>query len=57
MDSDLELDRDVAAKLGKFLRDGLGDAIYGAFVVAGRFDFDQFADGRDDRITPLVEVG
>jgi hypothetical protein len=46
-----------AAELGKLLRDGLRHAIYGGFVVAGRFDFDQFADGRDDRIAPLIEVG
>jgi hypothetical protein len=47
---------DLAAELGKFLRDGLREAVRGGFVVAGRFDFDQLADGRDDRIAAVAEV-
>jgi len=47
---------DLAAELRKFLRDGLGEAVGGGFVVAGRFDFDQLADGRDDRVAALFEI-
>src|ERR1700687_13758 len=45
------------AELGEFLRDGLRDAVHGGFVVAGRFDFNQLTDGRDDLVAALVEVG
>jgi len=48
---------DFAAKLGELLGDDLGEAVGGRLVVAGRFDFDQFADGGDYGVTPLVEVG
>ena len=46
-----------AAELGKFMRDDFRNAIHGGFVVAGRFDFDQFADGRDNLVAALVEIG
>ena len=45
-----------ASEQGKFPGDGLGDPIDGRFVVAGRFHFDQLADGCDDPIAAVVEV-
>ena len=48
---------DLAAELGKFLGNRLGDAVDSGLVVAGRFDFDQLADGRYDFVAALVEIG
>src|ERR1039458_4513605 len=54
---DAYVDLDLAAELGKFMRDGLRNAVHGGFVVAGRFDFNQLTDGRDNLIAALVEIG
>jgi hypothetical protein len=37
--------------------DGFRDSIYGRFIVTGRFDFDQLADGRDNPVAPSLKVG
>ena len=39
------------------MRDGLRNFVHGGFVVAGRLDFDQLADGRDNLVAALVEIG
>jgi hypothetical protein len=45
------------AEPGKFMRDGLRNFVHGGFVVARRFDCDQLADGRDNLVAALVEIG
>ena len=46
-----------AAQPRELLRDRLRNPVDGRFVVAGRFDFDQLADGRDDLVAALAEIG
>ena len=40
----------------KFIGDGLGHAIDGGFVVAGRFDFSQIADSRNNLVAAVAEI-
>jgi len=53
----LPVETDLSAKLRKLLRDSFGHAIDGGFVVAGRFDFNQIADGRNHRFSAFAEIG
>ena len=50
------VETNLAAEAREFLRDGLGDAVDRGFAVAGRFNFDEVADGRDDGIASLCEI-
>ena len=51
------VDPQLTAELGESVRDGLRSAVRGGFVVAGRFDFDQLADSRDDLVAALAKIG
>src|SRR5258706_1044389 len=51
------MDPHFAAQPGEFMRDGLCNAVHGGFVVAGGFDFYEVANGQDDLIAALVEIG
>ncbi len=50
------MDVHFTAEPGKFMRDGVRNFVHRGFVVAGRFDFDQFADGRDNLVAALAEI-
>ena len=50
------VDPDSAAEAGKFVRDMPAKAIDGRLVVAGRFDFDESADGIDQKVAFLFEA-
>ena len=51
------MDTDLSAERGELLRDGLGQTIHCGLFVAGRFDFDQLADRRDDLLASFLEIG
>jgi hypothetical protein len=46
----------VATDEGKLLRDKSAHAVGGGFVVAGRFDFDEFANGLKECVLAGLEV-
>jgi hypothetical protein len=51
------VETDFAAESREFFSYRFGDLVYRGFVVAGRFDFYQIADCRDDCRTALGEIG
>lgn len=44
------------AEGGKFGGNHVAEGVHGGFVIAGRLDFNQFADGRNDLVAPLSEI-
>jgi hypothetical protein len=47
---------DFTTESGKFLGDSSSDAIDSRFVIAGRFDLDEAANGRDNVVAALAEI-
>jgi hypothetical protein len=52
----LPMKSDFAAQLRKFFCDGFGHPVDCDFIVTGRFDFDQLANGRNHRVSAFSEI-
>src|SRR5271154_1514230 len=51
------VEANLSSQFGEFAGYELGNVVGGGFVVAGRFDFYQLADGRDDGAATVGEIG